>query len=250
MPRRPPRDQHFLIDERVADRIAGYAELSGDERVLEIGGGTGVLTGRLVDRCAELTVVEVDGSLASGLEKRYPSAKVVHGDALDVEYPDFDVCVSNLPYSVSSGVTFRLLEHDFDRAVLMYQREFAERLLAEPGTKEYGRLTVAVNLYSSVEHLEDVPRAAFRPRPRVDSSVVLLRRRAPPYEVRDEELLLNLLRAVFTQRRKKTRNGLLNTLHMTGLDEERVNSLDADTLERRPEDLSPAEFAGLSNQLA
>jgi len=234
------------VDERVAERIVRYADVERDESVLEIGGGTGVLTEHLVGSTGDLTVVEVDPSLASELSERFPTANVVRGDALEVDLPDFDVCVSNLPYSISSEVTFRLLRQDFDRAVLMYQREFADRLTAEPGTKEYGRLTAAVNLYADVEQLESVPREAFQPRPRVDSTVVRLVRREPGYEVGDEEFLLDRLRAVFTQRRKKTKNALLNTLHMTGLDEETVRSLDSELLERRPDALAPGELAELA----
>jgi len=237
------------VDERVAERIVQYAEPLTGKHVLEIGGGEGVLTEPLLRKAKDLTVIEVDPGLAAKLAQNHPGAEVAPGDALETDLPDFDICVSNLPYSISSPVTFRLLRHGFDRAVLMYQKEFADRLLAEPGTKQYGRLTAAVNLYADVEHLENVPRTAFDPRPRVDSAVVELRTREPNYRVDDEETFLQMLKAVFTQRRKKTRNALLNTTHMTGLDEERIKNLDAEALQRRPEDLTPEELAKLCSKL-
>lgn len=249
MKKGPKLDQHFLVDERVADRIVEYAELKGDERVLEIGPGRGVLTGRLAGMSGGLHAVELDEDLASELEERFPSVKVVRGNALQVDLPEFDVCVSNLPYSVSSEVTFRLLERGFDRAILMYQREFADRLLAEAGSGDYGRLTVAVDLKCSVSRLEDVPRTAFQPRPRVNSTVVRLEPRESPYTVSDEGSFLDIVRAVFTQRRKKTRNALLNTRHMTGLDEGDIRSLDTELLERRPGNLEPRELAKLADLL-
>lgn len=250
MSRRPPRDQHFLVDSRVADRILDYAAITEDEAVLEIGGGEGILTERILARTRDLTVIELDRELAQHLQETFPDATLIQGDALDVDLPNFDVCVSNLPYSISSEITFRLLRHDFDRAILMYQKEFADRMVAEPGTSEYGRLTVAVHLYADVEMLETVPRTAFDPRPRVDSAVVRLTRRRPEYDVPDEEFFLNILRGVFTQRRKTLRNALRNTLHITGLDEQQVNRLETDMLHRRPGDLSPAEYADLCTELS
>lgn len=242
-------DQHFLIDDRVADRIIDYAEVSRDEAVLEIGGGTGVLTERLLARTDDLTVVELDRDLAKKLRREHPGADVIQGDVLETELPDFDLCVSNLPYSISSEVTFELLRHDFDRAVLMYQREFADRLAAEPGTPEYGRLTVTVHLQADVETLEHVPRTAFDPRPRVDSTIVKLVPRTPDYDV-DPDLFRDVVRAAFTQRRKTLKNALLNTRHISGLTEEQVRSLDPDLLRRRPGTLAPEEYAEICNTLS
>ena len=103
--------------------------------------------------------------------------ELIYGDALEIELPNFDVVVSNLPYSISTPITFRLLEKDFDRGILTYQLEFARRLVARVGTKDYGRLSVAIQHYCDVRLIRKIPRGAFYPRPSVDSGVVELKRK-------------------------------------------------------------------------
>src|SRR3989442_1396718 len=136
--------QHFLIDERVARRQIERASIREGETVLEVGTGLGVLARIIGTRAGRVIAIEKDRRLADALRALGGPIEVVQGDALKVEWPAFDVMVSNLPYRISSPVTFRLLDRPFDRAVLMFQREFAERLIARPGTKDYSRLTVNV----------------------------------------------------------------------------------------------------------
>ena len=138
------RGQHFLVDARVAHRALGYADLHASDVVLEIGPGLGVLTRELVPRVKRVVAIESDRRLAEYLRRAIPDAEIIHGDALKVDWPDFDVMVSNLPYQISSPLTFRLLSTPFDRAVLMYQWEFAKRMVAAPGTADYSRLSVGV----------------------------------------------------------------------------------------------------------
>jgi len=250
----PDRDQHFLVDDRVLDRIPTYAEAFDRSHVLEIGAGTGALTDRLLDHADRVTTVERDREYAQFLREEFRDEiaadrlTVVQGDALDVEFPDYTCCVSNLPYGVSSEVTFRLLP-DGRPAVLMYQLEFAERMAADPGTSDYGRLSVATQHYADVEVVETVPPEAFDPQPRVESAVVRLTPRAPDYEVADEQFFFDFVKALFTQRRKTVRNAIRNTVHISGLDDGDavVDAVDEDVLSKRPGDLAPATFAALAN---
>jgi 16S rRNA (adenine1518-N6/adenine1519-N6)-dimethyltransferase len=254
----PDRDQHFLVDDRVLDRLPAYAtEVDADtNHVLEIGAGTGALTDRLLAVADRVTAVERDPELAAFLREEFADdiatgrLEVVEGDALDVALPAFTASVSNLPYGVSSEVAFRLLPAG-KPLVLMFQREFAERMAAESATDEYGRLSVTAGHYADVELVEHVPKEAFDPRPAVQSAVVRTRPRAPEYEVPDDDFFLQFVKALFTQRRKTMRNAVRNTAHISGLDDPEavVEAADEDLMSRRAGTVTPAEFAALA-QLA
>ncbi|RQG91689.1 16S ribosomal RNA methyltransferase A [Natrarchaeobius halalkaliphilus] len=271
----PDRDQHFLVDDRVLDRLPTYlTDIDADtSHVLEIGGGTGALTDRLLaaagdggtgadrdegDRSVDggVTVVERDPDLAAFLREEFAEQidagrlTVIEGDALEVALPEFSASVSNLPYGVSSEITFRLLPEQRP-LVLMFQREFAERMVAEPGTSEYGRLSVSTQHYADVELVETVPRQAFSPQPAVQSAVIRAVPAEPDYEVDDEDFFFRFVKALFTQRRKTIRNGIRNTAHISGLSDPEavVEATDEAVLRKRPDAMSPAAFAELT-QLA
>jgi 16S rRNA (adenine1518-N6/adenine1519-N6)-dimethyltransferase len=252
----PDRDQHFLVDDRVLDRLPGHLE--GDPgHVLEIGAGNGALTDRLLAAADRVTAVERDADLAAFLREEFADAvaagrlTVVEGDAVEVDLPPFDASVSNLPYGVSSEVAFRLLPRG-KPLVLMFQAEFAERMAADPGTPEYGRLSVAAQHYAAVETVESVPREAFDPQPRVESAVVRTTPRAPDYDVDDVDFFLRFVKALFTQRRKTVRNGIRNTAHISGLDapDAVVEAASEDLLSKRPDSVTPSEFARLADVAA
>ncbi len=185
--------QHFLIDARVAARQVAHAQIRRSDVVLEIGPGLGVLTRLLAERAKRVVAIEADRRFAEYLHRRFaeylrrtlPDIEVVSGDALKVDWPPFDVMASNLPYQISSPLTFRLLDHAFDRAILMYQWEFARRMRAKPGTADYSRLSVGVYRRATCEILERVPRNAFHPQPKVDSAIVSLVPRPPPFPLSD-----------------------------------------------------------------
>ncbi|MFC3959909.1 16S ribosomal RNA methyltransferase A [Halovivax cerinus] len=265
----PDRDQHFLVDDRVLDRLPTYLDAvdttDGDdgpavdptalagEHLLEIGPGTGALTDRLLATGASVTVVERDRDLVAFLKREFADEvdagrlTVIEGDALDVEFPDVSASVSNLPYSVSSGVAFRLLPLGVP-LVCMFQKEFAERMVAEPGTSAYGRLSVSTRHYAAPEIVETVPPEAFSPPPAVESAVVRTRPRTPSYEVADDAFFLRFVKALFTQRRKTVRNGIRNTAHISGLDDPDavVDAAPEALCSKRPDALAPAEFAELA----
>ncbi|OTF00912.1 16S ribosomal RNA methyltransferase A [Halorubrum sp. SD683] len=258
----PDRDQHFLVDDRVLDRIPGYLPADADgSHLLEIGGGAGALTDRLLaaataDGTADsgrVTVIERDGAFADFLREEFAAAvadgllDVVEGDALDVDLPPFSACVANLPYGVSSEIAFRLLP-DKKPLVLMFQAEFADRMVASAGESEYGRLSVSAQHYADVEIVERVPKEAFDPQPAVESAVVRCAPRDPDYVVGDEAFFLRFVKALFTQRRKTVRNAVRNTAHISGLDEPEavVDAADEELLRSRPGKLDPAAFAALA----
>ncbi|WP_049921248.1 16S ribosomal RNA methyltransferase A [Halopiger djelfimassiliensis] len=254
----PNRDQHFLVDDRVLDRLPTYLEeIDADtSRLLEIGGGTGALTDRLLAVGDEVTVVERDRELAGFLGEEFREEieegrlTVIEGDALEVDLPAFTASVSNLPYGVSSEIAFRLFPESRP-LVLMFQQEFAERMVADPGTSAYGRLSVSSQHYADVELVESVPKEAFSPPPAVQSAVVRAVPREPAYDVDDEAFFLRFVKALFTQRRKTIRNAIRNTAHITDLEnpEAVVEAADEDHLQKRADAMAPAEFAALA-QLA
>ncbi|MEF8801220.1 MAG: 16S ribosomal RNA methyltransferase A [Halolamina sp.] len=250
----PEFDQHFLVDDRVLDRITGYLPEDADRsHLLEIGGGTGVLTDRLLLAADHVTVVERDADLARFLREEFADEiaedhlTVLEGDALELALPEFTASVSNLPYGVSSEIAFRLLPEK-KPLVLMFQREFAERMVAEPGESAYGRLSVSAQHYAEVELVEHVPKEAFDPQPAVQSAIVRCRPRDPAYTVADESFFLRFVKALFTQRRKTMRNAVRNTGHISGLEtpDAVVEAAAESLMSRRAGTVTPTEFAELA----
>lgn len=254
----PDFDQHFLVDDRVVDRIPGFLPDACDtSHILEIGGGPGVLTDRLLAVADHVTVIERDPDFAAHLREEFAADReagrltVIEGDALEVDLPEFSACVSNLPYSASSEIAFRLLPLG-KPLVLMFQLEFAERMVAEVGDDDYGRLSVSAQHYADCEIVESVPNTAFDPQPAVQSAIVRLLPRDPDYDVDDEQFFLDFVKAIFTQRRKTIRNGIRNTAHISGLDDPAavVEAADEEMLRRRAGKVAPREFAALATVAA
>ena len=246
--------QNFLADPNLLDAIVRDAELEADDVALEIGGGEGVLTERIADRVAHVHVVELDGKLAGeleGLAERAGNVSVVRGDAMRLDLEALDpaptTVPSNLPYSVATPLLLRTIAElpSVERWTVMLQREIADRFRAEPGMSAYGSPSVLVQLACEVELIRTVNRAVFRPRPRVDSALVRLRRVGPAPAAG----VARLVRGAFAHRRKP----LAGSLELAG-GPSRPDSRAA--LERlglepdvRAERLAPAEFAALAAEL-
>ena len=240
------RGQNFLIDDRVADRQIEHAGLSPQDTVLEVGPGLGMLTGRLAAHAGKVIAIETDAKLASFLVGRLPeNVELIEGDALAVDFPPFDKFVSNLPYSISSPIIFKLLEHRFEKGEVMLQKEFADRMVALPGSDDYSRLTVNVYYRSECRILEKVPRSRFWPAPKVDSAVVELVPRPPPFEVEDERLFFRLVEMLFQNRRKK----IGTVLRMRSLVTAEQKAL-LPYVDLRVEVLSPEQIGELSDRVA
>ncbi len=246
--------QNFTVDSDILQRLVSFASLTKDDVVLEVGAGFGFLTQLLSRECKKVIAVEVDPRLVNFLRKQLHSLRnvdLIEGDILKVSIPPFNKVVSAPPYSISSPLLFRLLENKFDWAVLILQKEFAERLAASVGSKDYGRLTVTIYYRADVELLDYVPRNMFYPPPDVDSMMVRLKPRAPPFQVDDEKMFFEVVRALFTQRNKKVRNALISFLRereITG--KEAVELADSIVYSaKRVRELAPEDFGILTNDL-
>ncbi|MHC1566534.1 MAG: 16S rRNA (adenine(1518)-N(6)/adenine(1519)-N(6))-dimethyltransferase RsmA [Candidatus Syntropharchaeia archaeon] len=235
------KDQHFLVDEDVVRRQVLYADVSKSDEVLEIGAGIGILTEELEKKAKKVYAIEKDRKLVKILEDRCPEAEIICGDALEMDFPDFNKVVSNLPYSISSKITFKLFEYEFEIGILMYQYEFARRMTADPGGKEYGRLSVGTRYFSDAHILEVVPKTAFYPVPKVDSAIVSI---IPEkrFSVPDEKFFFRIVNLLFSHRRKKIKN----TLKIAGFDA----SLVLEFVEKRPEELSIEDFVEIAKRLS
>ncbi|KAG1760891.1 S-adenosyl-L-methionine-dependent methyltransferase [Suillus occidentalis] len=201
--------QHILKNPQIAQTIVDKANLRPTDKVLEVGPGTGNLTVKILEKAKNVTAVEMDPRMAAELTKRVqgkPEQRkldIIIGDFVKADLPYFDVCISNTPYQISSPLVFRLLSHRpiFRVAVLMFQREFAMRLVARPGTELWSRLSANVQLYSKVDLVMHVGKNNFRPAPQVESSVVRLVPLDPPPPIKFEEFD-GLGRIIFSRRNK------------------------------------------------
>ena len=245
---------HFLKDANIRDKIIGLLQAGPDDHVVEIGPGTGALTGQLAARYSRLEAVEIDGRVVAHLNEEMPGLKVHHDDVLKYDWATHAVAtgkklhiIGNLPYYVTSQVIFSLLDaHQYiSEAVLMMQREVAERLVAVPRTKAYGILSVAVQQLAIPQLAFRVSRNVFFPKPDVESAVVRLAFKSdtPDIDLSDAVWLRKVVRTAFNQRRKTLRNSL------SRLSSECSHEVPEEWRIKRAEELSPAEFVALARYL-
>jgi len=252
--------QNFLIKRGIVDEIVHAAELTPGEPVLEVGPGIGTLTQGLAQSGADVTAIELDRRLLEVLDTTlasYDNVRIVHGDVLKLDVPTimnhkpFKV-VANLPYYITTPIIMSLLESKLpiERLVVMVQKEVAFRMVAKPGTKDYGALSVAVQYYTEPDIVLDVPPKSFLPAPAVTSSVIrCVLRDKPPVDVIDEKLFFRVVKAGFAQRRKT----FANTMKTTGLSKDRIEELLAKANidgQRRGETFTLQEFADVANAWA
>lgn len=256
--------QHFLIAAPVLDRIVDSLALGPGDTVVEIGPGLGVLTQRLAAAGAPVVAVELDERLLPVLRETlapYRNVQLVRGDALEV---DLDALVAahggkspykvagNLPYNITGPLVARLLQGRLaiERLVLMVQKEVADRFVAQPGTKDYGSLTVLVQYRTRCQIVATASRRCFYPPPEVTSAVVQMVVHAqPPVKVLDEQIFFHVVRAAFAQRRKTLKNALKAQLGLDAEQWEHVMAAAGIDPQRRGETLSIGEFAALANAL-
>ena len=245
--------QHFLTDPNTVRRIAEAVGAPPGARVVEIGPGEGALTGALLDRYPGLVALEVDAEAVAHLRAQYPRLDVREGDVLEADWGALAAgaggplhVVGNLPYYITSPILFALLDarDHVARAVVMVQKEVADRLAAPPGSKTYGTLSVYFALYARTRTLFDVSRHCFRPKPAVESAVVEVDfAAADPPDVAFGALQ-RTVRAAFGQRRKMLRNSLGPVAEAAGVE------VPAWAATLRPEAVSPADFVRLARHFA
>ena len=250
------KGQNYLIDSNILNKIVDYADLSMEDTVLEIGAGIGTLTIPLAEHAQKVIAVEQDPKIAAVLSRRLQelnisNVEVIIADAVKIEFPPFNKVVSNLPYKISSPITFKLLEYDFDFAILMYQLEFAERLVAKPGESNYSRLSLMTYFYGDIEMLFEVSKHAFFPNPKISSAVIRL---VPNKKAEIDEFLVKVSRALFQHKKKKVRNAMLNSFHeIAKVDKKRakeiVSKLDENLLSARVVKLEPEDVMAISREL-
>jgi len=252
-----PLGQNFTVEPSIFQRMINYASLDLNDVVLDIGAGLGFLTRFLANKCKSVLAVESDARLVKVLReqlKDLPNARIIKGDVLKVQIPHFNKAVSIPPYRISSRLLLWLFNKNFDCAVLIFQKEFANRLVASVGSEDYGWLTVVAYHYVEVELLDDIPRWMFYPPPEVDSVIVRLKpKKPPPFTLKNEALFKQLVQSLFTRRNRKVRNAV--SLFMKG-----THAITAgntikivDSLpfrDKRVRELAPEDFGALANALA
>jgi 16S rRNA (adenine1518-N6/adenine1519-N6)-dimethyltransferase len=244
--------QNFLHDQHVIARIVKAITPRADQMIVEIGPGKGAITQPLLEACGQLTTIEIDRDLAAMLKSRfaaYQGFKLIEQDVLEFDFASLNAApgslriLGNLPYNISTPLLFHLLQyHDLIAdMVFMLQLEVVDRLAAQPGDPDYGRLSVMMQYYCKVEKLFKVPATAFVPQPKVESAIVKLTPWRPlPYPATNVTTFANVVRAAFNQRRKTIRNTLKNLLSS-----EQLASLDLD-LNLRPENLSLEDYVRIA----
>jgi len=232
--------------------MVDYASLDKGDVVLDIGAGLGFFTHFLAERCRSVLAVELDSKLAEVLREQFgnlSNVDVIEGDVLKVQIGYFNKVVSIPPYNISSSLLLWLFNKNFDCAVLIFQKEFANRLVASIGSEDYGWLTVTAYYYFEVEFLDDAPKWMFYPQPEVDSIIVRLKPKKPkPFTLKDEALFRQLAQMLFTQRNRKVKNAVSSFIKSAPTAVKVADSLPFH--DRRVRELAPEDFGELANALA
>ena len=248
--------QNFMVEPSLYPKLRTYAALSKADVVLDAGAGFGWLTRFLADKCKAVVAVEKDPQVAVVLREQVKglgNVTVIEGDVLKVALPDFNKVIAIPPYYLSTHLVTWILERKIDCAVMILQKEFADRLVAPVGSEEYGWLTVVTSQGAEVELLDLVPKNMFYPQPEVDSVIVKLKPwRTKPFEVKDPAFFVRMMKWLFTQRNKKLGKALAPFIRSNF----KLNKEDAEKLalslpfhDRRARELSPKDFGALANAL-
>ena len=216
--------QNYLIDDFKRKKIIKYGNLTKDDVVLEIGPGIGTLTIELAKKSKKVIAIEQDTTIFNILmdrlkKERITNVELINGDAVKVDFPEFNKIVSNLPYQISSPISFKFLEYDFDLAILMYQKEFADRMNGKVGTKQYSRLSAMLYYKADIEFLTKVSPESFIPSPQVDSAVIKLKPKEMDKNITEEDYKIysKVVKALFQHKNKKARNALIDSRREIGI---------------------------------
>jgi 16S rRNA (adenine1518-N6/adenine1519-N6)-dimethyltransferase len=235
--------QNFLMDQNI---LAKEARLLNPEHktVLEIGPGDGRLTEKILElEPARLFAIEKDSRMVEALSEKFKEKNLtlIEADVLEFELPEVDLVVGNIPYYITSPIIFKLAKQKFERAVLIVQKEFAQKMAARPGDKNYGRLSVTAQLAFDIDYVQLVPRHLFRPMPKVDSAVIILK----PTGRRLSQFQENVIRYLFSHKNKTVRNALLDSKMFS----EEELALLGHFAKRRPKTLTKEEVLEIARLL-
>lgn len=244
--------QHFLIDNEARDELVDLAKLTSRDTVLEVGPGLGFLTSVLAQKAGQVIAVEKDRTLAAYLKNRlarYHNLEVVQADVLSTTIPDNAKVVSSPPYNISSKLILQIIASRFKLAALLMQIEFVRRLTASAGSRDYGRLTVMLQCRAEAKFVKQISRSAFYPIPKVDSALVTI---TPIKEsfIRDRKMFEDIVRVLFTQRRRKLSTVLRRYLERCYPEQSDLILKRVMVPEKRIYEITPHELAALSNQIA
>jgi len=248
--------QNFMVEPSILQSMVNYASLEQDDVALDIGAGLGFLTRFLSNKCKRVLAVESDAKLVKILREQLKdllNVKIIEGDVLKACIPQFNEVVSIPPYNISSRLLLWLFTKNFECAVLVFQKEFADRLVASVGSEDYGWLTVFTYYHVEVELLDNVPKWMFYPQPEVDSIVIRLKlRKMPPFKLKNKVLFKPLVQSLFTRRNRKVRNAVLPFLKgMPAIvADNAVELVEAFPFcGKRVRELAPEDFGALANVL-
>jgi len=252
--------QHFLNDSTVLERIIKAFAPKSTDQVIEIGPGTGALTELLLTRLPLLTAIELDRNLIDLLQNKFASDEygqlnIIQSDVLKIDFDDIHLAseesskirlIGNLPYNISTPLIFHLLDHIelFQDMVFMLQKEVADRLAAQPGSRDYGRLSVMTSIHLQSDCLFDVPPSAFTPPPKVNSTIIRMKPRRETFDIENRAVLGKVVTAGFSQRRKTIRNGLKGLVDDHQLEQAGIAP------ESRAETIAVQEWVNLANILS
>ncbi|MDR3290700.1 MAG: 16S rRNA (adenine(1518)-N(6)/adenine(1519)-N(6))-dimethyltransferase RsmA [Methanobrevibacter sp.] len=213
--------QNYLIDDFKREKILNFAQLNKNDEVLEIGSGIGTLSLKIAEKVKKLIAIEQDTKIFNILSKRvneigFNNIELINKDALKVDFPKFNKTVSNLPYQISSPITFKLLKYDFYLAILTYQKEFAMRMIGKVNTKNYSRLTAMLHFKVNIEFLDDLSPNSFFPQPKIQSSVIKLNPLFHEEFKRYEKEYSQISKAIFQHKNKKVMNSLIDSRIILG----------------------------------
>jgi len=241
--------QHFLIDGKILDRMVQYGEVTRDDVVLDVGAGRGELTARLAERAGKVIAVELDQELAEEARRRlkdYDNVELLVGDILRLKPTGFNKVVSNPPYNISTRLLEWLIGEDVERMVLTLQREFASKLVAKPGSTKYLYISFLSNLLYEPSIVEFIPRNLFRPMPKVDSAIVLMRRREGVRKL--DEDVKRFVKFLFTRRRQMLRRVLRDLAKEEKLAVDLTEVLGDELLSKRVYQLTPSQLLSVSEK--
>jgi 16S rRNA (adenine1518-N6/adenine1519-N6)-dimethyltransferase len=249
--------QNFMVEPSIFECMTKYASLSQDDVVLDIGAGLGFLTRFLAYKCKCVLAVESDSRLVSFLRgelEDLPNVGLIEGNVLEVQTSQFNKVVSVPPYYISSSLLRWLFNKNFECAVVIFQKEFAKRLVASVGSEDYGWLTAVAYYHVEIELFDEVPKWMFYPRPEVSSIIVRLEpKKPPPFTLKDRVLFRQIVQTLFRQRNRKVRNAVLpfiKSKHVTTVENAVKLAGSLPFHDKRVRELAPEDFGALANALA